>query len=457
MEKSESISARLGQFVGTFPAENIPAPVAELAKGRLLDILACCYAGLEFSPSRVASSIAKQNPGNCVVIGRDYTSSLLDSIMANSVSSHSTSQDDVMAGVAHPGSTVIPAALALSEQEAASGPELLAAIVLGYELVWRILRGTGTLSSQAVRPGTIFTAFGACAAAGRLMRLDEGETANALGYTASLTPGCPNEGWWGGTMEPMFEIGWTARIGALAAIYARAGATCAPQVFEGRHGFFRCWSGTTENMEAATKDLGKSFAIEKTFMKPFAACGGNQVPMQVASDLVQHRLKESDILKIVEKLRPGGTDYAGMDYRGPFVSPVQALMSMQFCTAATVLGRQVDTPKFLGLHYDDPEVARLAARVELVTEQGRSVPRFEVYTVDGRILAAEQAAPDRSLHVPSLARMKDKFSRLAKDCLPGESIDEIISIVSDLENVKNVRKLTGLLSSKSLPRTDGVC
>ena len=92
-----------------------------------------------------------------------------------------------------------------------------------------------------------------------------------------------------------------------------------------------------------TKDLGQDFAIGKTFSKPFAACGANQVPMQVASTLAAHRLKSSDIVRVTEKLCPGVTDYAGIDYSGPFSSHVRALMSMQFCAAAAILGRPVDT------------------------------------------------------------------------------------------------------------------
>lgn len=277
------------------------------------------------------------------------------------------------------------------------------------------------------------------------MGLREKQLADALGHAASLTPGAPNEGWWGGTMEPMFEIGMTARIGILSALFARSGATAAPSVLEGRHGFFRCWSGTLENMTQATKDLGQSFAIAKTYIKPFAACGANQVPMQVASTLASHRLRARDIVRVVEKLRPGATDYAGLDYAGPFSSQVQALMSMQFCAAAAILGRPVDTPWFIAEHYDDPEVTELAAKVELVCEEGRSVPRFEVYTSDGKALVAEEPTLDRSIHIPTTVSMQEKFRTLAVGFLDKAAIEEVIGLVMNLDSVEDIRELTAKL------------
>jgi len=442
---SEGLVAQLGSFAHRISYQDLPSEVTEMAKGRVLDTLSCCLAGRDFPPSRIAASIAKESPGDCTIFGYSDTASMLDAALANGVMAHSTSQDDLIAGVAHPGSVVVPAAIAVAEQEGASGAEVLLAIVLGYELVWRILRATGPLSNPAFRPGTIFTTFGAAAAASKLMGLSQEQLTHALGYAASLTPGSPNEGWWGGTMEPMFEIGMTARIGILSALFARSGATSAPFVLEGRHGFFRCWSGTVENMAQATKDLGQSFAITRTYIKPFAACGANQVPMQIASALASHGLKARDIVRVVEKLRPGATDYAGLDYAGPFSSPIQALMSMQFCTAATILGRPVDTPWFIAERYDDPEVTQVAAKVELVCEEGRSVPRFEVYTTKGETLVAEEQTPDRSIHIPTTASMQHKFRRLAAGFLDKAAIEEVIDLVLNLDSLKDVRQLTAKL------------
>ncbi|MBU2552055.1 MAG: MmgE/PrpD family protein, partial [Proteobacteria bacterium] len=333
----QGLAARLGAFVHDLDFNNLPAEVVEAAKGRILDTLSCCLAGRDLPPSRIAADMSRSVAGECAVIGYERRTGMLEAALANGTMAHSTSQDDVISGIAHGGSAVVPAALAVGEQERASGAEVIAAVVAGYEMVWRILKAVGRVAHPAFRPGTIFTALGAAAAASRLMGLDAERTGHALGYAASLTPGTPNEGWWGGTMEPIIEIGMTARIGLLAAQFARAGGTAAPLVFEGPHGFLNCWAGRNDRVEQALDGLGRDFAVTRTYIKPFAACGANQVPIQVARTLASHGLGAEDIERIVEKLRPGAKDYAGLDHAGPFTSHVQALMSMQFCAAAAVL------------------------------------------------------------------------------------------------------------------------
>ena len=439
---TEGLVAELGRFAQRLSYEELPAEVREMAKTRILDTLSCCLAGRELPSSRIAVELARNSSGGSTVFGYGYKASLLDAVLANAVMAHGISQDDLIAGVAHPGSVVVPAVIAVAEQQGVSGAEVLTAIVVGYDLVERILRATGRLSSSAFRPGTIFATFGAAAAAGKVLGLSGAQLAHALGYAASLTPGTPNEGWWGGTMEPMFEVGMSSSLGIRCAVLAQAGATAAPNVLEGRDGFFRCWSGTVDNAGRATQDLGKSFAITRTFIKPFPACGANQVPMQVASSLTRHNLKAGDIVRIVEKLRPKATDYAGLDFAGPFSSQIQALMSMQFCAAATILGRPVHSPRFLAEHYDDSEVAEVARKVELICEEGRSAPRFEVYTRDGSVYLAEEETPDRSIHIPTVANMTDKFRALAGDCLGPERTEEVIRLVMSLETIGNVRDFT---------------
>jgi|GEM_PF-610897 len=451
-QKKTGVVHQLGEFLAGISFQDLPAEAVEAAKGRILDTLSCCCAGRDLTPGRIAVSLSKKSSGNCTVFGYGHKTSMLDAALANGTMAHSTSQDDVISGIAHGGSVVVPAAFAAAEEENASGAQMLLAVVLGYELISRILKATGAVANPAFRPGAIFTTVGAAAAAGKIMALDEAQLASALGYAASITPGIPNEGWWGGETEPILELGISSRLGLLAAMLAREGATAALSVFEGSHGFFRCWAGNADNASRATERLGKDFAITKTYIKPFAACGANQIPIQIASTLAVHGLKGGDIVKVVEKLRPGSSDYAGLDYAGPFRSQTQALMSMQFCAAAAILGRSFDTPGFISEHYDDPEVGEVAAKVELVPEEGRSFPGFEVYTGDGSVLAAEQETIDRSIHIPTIENMKAKFTRLATKPLGKERTEEILHMVVGLETVSNARELTVKLENSTWER-----
>ncbi|MBU1206963.1 MAG: MmgE/PrpD family protein [Proteobacteria bacterium] len=444
-EKQESIAGKLAGFVHALTYESLPEDMRDLAKNRILDALSCAYAGRNLPHSRTAVEIAKNSPGNCTVIGHPIKTALLDGVMANSVLAHSILQEDT-AFMGHPGTMMVPVALAVGEQEKASGKEGLAAIVAGYELMGRISMGVYPMAMSAFRPGPIMGTFGAAATAGKLMKLDVEKLTHGLGYAASLAPGLPNEGWWGGTMEPMFEAGVCARIGVLSAGLARGGATAAPRVLDGRHGFLRCWAGNTEKAALITEGLGKTYLMSQVVVKPFPACGINQLPIQAALPLAKLGLRAKDISRIVEKTRPGGTSYAGSDFPGPFDSQFQAQMSMQFCAAATILGRPVDSLSFYAEHYEDPEVAELAKKVELLCEEGRVKPRFEVYTRDGRVFTAEEETVDQAPRTPSREGMEQKFRRLATDFLGEQRVDQIIELVMNLEKLADLRELTAELS-----------
>ena len=424
----------LGKFVHDLKYEDLPEAIQELAKTRILDALSAAYAGRNLPHSQTALRIVKKSPGKSTLMGSKVKVGLLDAVMANSVMAHSILQEDT-AFMGHPGTMMIPVALGVGEQEKASGRETIVAIILGYELMGRISEGIFPLPMTAFRPGPIVGTFGTAATAGRLMKLDIEKFSHGLGYAANLTPAVPNECWWGGAMDPMFESGVCARTGVLSATLARGGATSAPYVLEGKHGYLRCWAGSTEKASLITEGLGKNFVISETIVKPYPACGINQFPIQAALPLAKIGLKAKDISKIVEKTRPGGTSYAGSDCPGPFTSQFKAQMSMQFCASATILGRPVNSVSFFAEHFDDPEVAELAKKVELVCEDGRAKPRLELYTCDGRVFVGEEEKVDEGPRTPSREKMEEKFKTLASEFLGKKKTNEIAEMVMNLENL----------------------
>ena len=442
----KTVSEKLAKFIHDLTYKDIPQKVKELAKLRVLDALSCAVAGHDLPHSKIASKVARTSSGNSTIIADQKKAALLDAVLANGVMIHSIVQDDILSGLVHPGSTVISSAIGVGEEKGVSGKDFLTAIVVGYELVGRIMKGTGGFAVSTFRPSPILTTFGAAAAAGKLMKLSEDQLVNAIGYAASLTPGTPNEVWWSGTMEGMFQAGVSARVGILSAFLAEADATASPQALEGKDGFFRCWGGGTAKMEQATENLGEDFVISRMRIKAFPVCGANQRPVQMAEPLAKHKLNAGDITKIIERVGIGATAYAGLDFCGPFKTQFQALMSMQFCAAAAVLGRPVNSAAFFTKQFNDPEVEELVKKVELVEEEGRSLPSIEVHTIDGKVYITEKEMPDRSKYLPTEETMKNKFRALCTGFFGEEKTGQIIDLIMDLEEMDDIRKLTANLS-----------
>src|SRR5439155_1006907 len=90
----------------------------------------------------------------------------------------------------HPGATVALPAFTMAQALGSSGRDLLAAIVAGVEVMFRI--GAASLHSPEKigfhAPG-MTGPFGAAAAGASLMKLSAGETANAFGIAGSFGSG----------------------------------------------------------------------------------------------------------------------------------------------------------------------------------------------------------------------------------------------------------------------------
>ena len=96
---------------------------------------------------------------------------------------------------AHPGCSVVAAALAMGEREGSSGEALLRAIALGYDLSCRFLvalRPAEVRANHRSAEGYSST-FGAAAAAASLARFDELKMRYAVSYAVQQVSG-PSEG-----------------------------------------------------------------------------------------------------------------------------------------------------------------------------------------------------------------------------------------------------------------------
>src|SRR5262249_28504388 len=122
-----------------------------------------------------------------VVSGQAYRTSMPLAAFINATQANALDYDDAYErngkGMGHPGSTIIPAALAVAEYVGATGCDLLAAVLAGYEVANRVIKAiqpTPQRHSQ-VWGVAVHQAFGAVVAAARLFQLGRVEFSNAFG------------------------------------------------------------------------------------------------------------------------------------------------------------------------------------------------------------------------------------------------------------------------------------
>src|SRR3970282_1730159 len=146
---------------------------------------------------------------------------------------------------AHPGSAVVPAALAMAERQGRSGIELLSAVTLGYDLCCRFLLALGPDLVRATHRSAegLSATFGSAAAAASLARLDEKGMRYALSYAAQQVSGLWSWTRDGEHVEKAFDFaGMGARNGVTAALMVQTGFTGVADVLDGEHNLLEAFS-----------------------------------------------------------------------------------------------------------------------------------------------------------------------------------------------------------------------
>ena len=210
----DDTTAKIVKFVHDFKPSDVTPAAKHQFDRTMIDSLASIVAGFELEESRISAKMARMCPPSdlkCTVLGYNVPTTPELATFGNGVLIRETDFNDTENQVHY--STVIPAAMAIAEALHCSGADVMAAIVVAYEL-------------QAVPAGG--ESVVAAMAAGKLMNLDEDELANAL--TMALTPHIAlNKGVGAMSMWKNTRSAESAKCGVWAAMLAREGMTGPPQ------------------------------------------------------------------------------------------------------------------------------------------------------------------------------------------------------------------------------------
>ncbi|HXA26772.1 MAG TPA: MmgE/PrpD family protein [Acetobacteraceae bacterium] len=271
------ITADLARFTADIRLDHLPPDVVGRARFLVLDLVGNIVRArhdAESTPSFLAAARAMgMAGGQCGVFGDTTRYTPAGAAFLNGALAHSLDFDDThAAGSLHPGAPVIPAALAAGEMVGASGADVLAAIIAGYEVTCRtaLALPAGEHYERGFHPTATCGAFGAAAAAARVFGLSAEQVEGALGTVLSQCAGSlqflVNGAW-----TKRFQVGWAACNGLMAATLVREGFKGAAEALEGRHGFLHAYA-PNPNPARAVLDLGRVFELMATAVKPYPSC-----------------------------------------------------------------------------------------------------------------------------------------------------------------------------------------
>lgn len=369
MTTTRPAAARLADYAISLKSSEIPAEALRLAKFCLVDAVACALHGSTQPWSRMVleTTLATAGEGPAHLPGA-LPRGLPPAAAALCLGSfaHAFELDSLRkpgAGV-HPGATIALPALMAAQAMDADGRTLLAAIVAGCEVMFRI--GDATLHSAELAgfhaPG-ITGPFGAATVAGRLMGLDADQLSNAYGLCGSLAGGLLNFAKSGeGGMVKRLHLGRAAEAGMLAAQLAKRGFEGPHQILEGKFGVLDAFCDSADPARL-TQGLGTQYAIETLCIKRYACHVTAQAPVQQLRELMlRHRFAGADIaslsLTVSDKVLSHHANAAPRDL-------MLAQYSVPFSVALAAFRDPEDPRSFDETALGDPAIGGLARAIAL--------------------------------------------------------------------------------------------
>lgn len=443
------VTRTLARYLVTSRWEDIPERVRHEAARALLNWLGCAVGGCRHETVECALAAVQPfcGPPQAAVLGRTERVDILNAALLNGISSHVLDFDDTHAKAIHPSAPVLPALLAYAEWRKITGAELVHAFVLGveaeervglsvfpehYEAGWHI---TGTAG-----------VFGAAAAAGKLLGLDEQRMTWALGIAATQAAGLQEMF---GTMCKSLHPGRAAQAGLTAALLAAQGFTSSEHAIEAPRGFARVAS-TRFDPAVITEGLGERFELLSNMYKPYA-CG---LVVHAAIDGCieirrEHGLAPDAIAAVELTVSPLVLKLTG---KTSPQSGLEGKFSVYHAVAAALVHGAGGEAQFSDACVRDPRIVALRGRVSAREDSaiGRTEARVTIHTRDGRTFARHVEHALGTLARPmSDADLEGKFRGLAGETLPPAQIEEAIHLCWKIAGLQDAGALARAAVTRS--------
>lgn len=444
------VTEQLASFLADIRYEQLPRPVVERTKDLFLDWLASALAGRNARPVRIleqfAAMMGPQDGPSEILVSRSRTSPLFAALV-NAASSHVVEQDDVHNGaVFHPATVVFPAVLAAAQQSGASGRDLIAATVVGYEAGIRIGAFLGRTHYQVFHTTGTAGTLAAAAGVAHILQADASVMLQSFGSAGTQAAGL-----WeflrDGADSKQLHTAKAAADGLLAAYIARDGFTGARRILEGEQGMAAGMSRDADPSKLVA-GLGERWSLLETSFKFHASCRHTHPAADALLTAMQEHHLSADHIKHVYV----HVHQAAIDVLGPVTDPRtvhQAKFSMGFVLALIALYGHAGVTDFTDEALQDPLIRRFLDRVEMVLDAEidaaypeRWVGLVEVETDDGRRLTARVDVPRGDPgNTLSRAEIEEKARRLAA-YQRGASLKEMSQIIArvwELDRQSDVR------------------
>ena len=449
----QSVCERLARMVHGVRYAQLPPEVVHQCKRLILDTLGCALGAYDSIPARITRDLARSWSGveHASLIGCSAKSSAPLATLANGTMTRYHDSNDYYFGAdsAHP-SNNIAAAFAVAQHQGRCGRDLIAAIVIGYEVHTR-------LCDAVARPGisgrgwhtATHMQFTSAALAARLLSDDVAVTTNALAIAGSHLNSLAQAQRGDLPMMKATAEAFVSKGGVEAAYLAAAGLTGPAQVFEGAAGWAHGVAGSID-YDLLTRPPVDDFGLMRSCIKPYPAVAGAMAPIRAALDLRLPRemiacIEQVDVMLPEVAARKATADPAKSMPR----DKETADHSIQYCVAVSLLDAACGHGQFTEARIRSQDVADLMARIRIQADEaltrawpGASGGGVSVRFRDGTSVQKVHGQPPGHPQNPLAdAELERKFRELTGELLSQQQAQSVMDTVWRLESCADFEAL----------------
>jgi 2-methylcitrate dehydratase len=443
---------QIAERILEFDSQSIPADVATYAKALILDSIGCALAARGEHAFERALQTFEAIGGNpdCTIIGSRHRMPVTSAVMLNGILIRELDLNDAYVGpgqMGHP-SDNIAVALSVGEKQRSSGLDVVASVIAGYELYCRIqdiIVGRGPWDHVTA------SALAAPAIAGRLMKLNADQLANAMALSAAH--GNILSAVRSGQLSNAKAMAnaFVAYQGTLCTLLASRGTTGPLSIFEGKGGLDKAFLAGAD-LNVLMEPIRDRFRISDVSIKAYPCIGTSQA---MVAGVIQARQEIADPVKEVKQLevRMADTPFVrgqvqDEDRRYP-TSRETADHSFYYLAAVALMDGEMTQAQFEGGRWTQPAVKSLMERMTIRTDAslnkytpGSFPCVLQFATVNGENRIVEVFYPKgHPKNRMSPAEVEGKFQGCARGVLSEAQQTKIILLVRDLEKLNSVNEL----------------
>ena len=355
----------------------IPKEIMARAKKSLLDYLAVTCAGSEFQKEKLKQyyNFAQPEEGRFRVIGTGKNLVLKEAVFLNGLNGHALDFDDgTNSGIIHLGSPIFSLLIPLCQRYEIGVEDMLKAAIVGYETSY-----TMAISIQPNHKAMGYHATGTCGtlgaviAASYLLGFSDEERFQSFASAAVAASGMLKVLDDGSELKP-YNVAKTALLALTSLQLGKSGFKGHVDPLGGR-GFFKMMTGN-ENVKLKPVLLNGTYAIMKSYTKPYASCRYTHPAVEAAIHM-RSNVKSEDVESIdirTYKLAVSGHDHT--EIPGSY----SAKMSIPYATAAGLIYGKAGLKEFSEDTVKNPKILDLTKKVKVSADEELSAKFPDIQT-----------------------------------------------------------------------------